>query len=261
MVVDEIVREHISTLGAGYSGQSMFDISEKYLQDVICVSSATTLKLEGMKMASQYLAGMKSRYYASAVGWGFAFPTFPGFDVIERVLDIIQMFISPFASSLIIQNIGLQIIHATALTIILPAGILMRFFSPTRDAGSFLIASALAFYFVLPFCYLINAQVMYHLYKEHIGYNMCSGFESQNEDYLFSQKNFDKDFYNKLGEEMLPSLSRDILDIDGGVAKKGFTAHLSYVIFQAVFLPAINMIMVVTFIKAGVKFFSQNMNE
>ena len=276
IVIDEIVKNHISDLGSGYSGQTMFDISEKYLQDMICVSSSTTMKLEGIKLASQYLAGMKSRFYASSYGWGFAFPTFPGFDVIERIVDLIQMFISPFASSLIVQNLGLQIIHATALTIVLPTGIFMRFFSPTRDAGSFLIASALAFYFVLPFCYLINAQVMYQMYREHIGYNMCSGLESQTQDYLFAQKSFDQDYYSRMTETMLPSLSRDFLDLSfepqkygidqgyGALKKQntvGFTAHLSYVVFQAVFLPAVNMIMVVTFVKAGVKFFSQNMNE
>ena len=178
------------------------------------------------------------------------------------------MFITPFAASLLVQYLGLQIIHATALTVVLPAGILMRIFPPTRDAGSFLIASALAFYFVFPFCYLINAHVMYYLYEEEFGHEMCSGFESQASDYLFDSK----DFYSSLGAQMLPSVSNDFVNLEttpvgspkntplGFVGVGGFTNHLSYVIVQAVFLPAVNMIMVVTFVKAGMKFFSQKLD-
>lgn len=226
-----------------------FEISGAYLQNVVCVSSATTLKLEGLKMASQYLAGMKSRFYAAAAGWGFSFPTFPGFDVIERAVDLILIFISPFTASLIVQGAGLEIVHATALTIVLPAGILLRVFPPTRDAGSFLIASAIAFYFILPAMYVINAQVMGQLYYEEFGYAMCSGGESTGNEYIFSKGSF----YDNLSFQMIPKIKEDM------IGTGGFTASLSYVAFQAVFLPALDMIMVVTFVTAGMKFFSQKM--
>lgn len=265
VVIDGITNEYVSTLDvAEMGGTTLFDVGGSYLQDTICLSTSVTLKLEGMKMAAQYLAGMKSRFYASASGWGFSFPTFPGFDVIERAIDMILMFITPFSASLLVQEVGLQIIHATALTIVMPAGILMRIFPPTRDAGSFLIASALAFYFVFPFCYLINAHVMQYLYYEEFRDYMCRAEESK------LNGGWNRDFYSSLSAQLLPDINKDFLSTGtrgvnvgwGGVSPaaakpSGFTAHLSYVIVQAVFLPAINMIMVVTFVKAGVKFFSQ----
>ncbi|MFH0927351.1 MAG: hypothetical protein V1822_02115 [Candidatus Micrarchaeota archaeon] len=246
IVVDGIANDYAAGLGMRAAGQGIFGIGQEYLQDTICLSSAATLKLEGLKLAAQYMAGMKGRFYASASGWGFSYQMFPGFDVIDRMIGMVEMFITPFAASLIVQRIGLQIIHATALTIVVPAGILMRVFPPTRDAGSFLIASALAFYFILPFCYLINAHVMGFLYQEEFKHAMCSGGDAQGQDYFFSTK----DFYSSLGVQMLPDVSEDIIRA---------STSLSYVAVQAVFLPALNMIMAVTFITAGAKFFSQKL--
>ncbi|MFA5108322.1 MAG: hypothetical protein WC492_02190 [Candidatus Micrarchaeia archaeon] len=239
VVVDKIVTDHW--------GASSFDLANNYLQKVTCITSATTIKLEGVKIGVQYLAGMKSRFYAAAAGWGFSFPTFPGFDVIDRAIDLIVMFITPFAASIMVQQMGLQLIHASAMTLILPAGIIMRVFSPTRDAGSFLMATAFALYFVMPFAFVMNAQIMTQLYVEEYGCDMCSGMESSTTDYLFTSGSF----YNSLSVQMLPSIKEDFIGNDG------MTKTLSYIAFQAVFLPAMNMILVVTFIKAGMKFFSQ----
>ncbi|MFH1306776.1 MAG: hypothetical protein ABIH83_03955 [Candidatus Micrarchaeota archaeon] len=249
IAVDGMITQYTSNLPTGYGGGNMFDIDHAYLQRIICVSTATTVKIEGMKTIAQYMAGMKSRFYAAQYGWGMSFPTFPGFDVIERALDLILMFISPFTASLIVQSLGLQIIHATALTLVLPAGILMRIFPPTRDAGSFLMASAIAFYFIFPFVYLINAHVMYQMYSDEFGYEMCSGREQETAGGIYKMDSF----YDSLSAQMLPSMTEDV------VGTGGFTKHLSYIAFQAVFLPAMTMIMVVTFVKSAMKFFSQKM--
>lgn len=243
--VDTVISMHASEIvgGAG-AGANAFTISENYLDKVSCLSSVMTMKLEGMKMGAQYLAGMKSRYYATA--WGFSMPTFPGFEVIERGLEMTQILITPFTASLFVQIIGLQIVHATALTIILPAGLLLRIFPVTRDAGSFLIAAAFAFYFIMPFTYMINAAVMNQMYQDEFGYSMCSGEQRADSKY-FVQKGR---FFDSLSLQMLPDFSEDLFK---------FTTHLSYVAFQSVFLPAMNMVLVVTFIRATLKFFSQKM--
>jgi len=249
ITVDGIVSAHVKDISPEYSGGGMFEVAHIYVQKVICISSATTIKLEGLKAAAQYLAAIKGRFYASLYGWGMSFPIFPGFDVIERATDLILMFISPFTASLIVQAVGLQIIHATALTLVLPAGILLRVFTPTRDAGSFLIATALGFYFIFPFTYLINARVMYQLYQQEFGYGMCSGKDAIGEDYMLRKGAF----YDSLSLKMLPSIKEDFIGIGG------FTTSLSYIAFQAVFLPAMTMVFVVTFVKAAMKFFSQKM--
>jgi hypothetical protein len=245
VVVDNLVTMHaVEIAGFGGPGANSFTIAENYLDKITCVSSMTTLKLEGLKMGAQYLAGMRSRYYASA--WGFSMPTFPGFEVIERGIETTQILITPFTASLFVQIIGLQIVHATAFTVILPAGLLLRIFPMTRDAGSFLMAAAFAFYFILPFTYLINAAIMTQLYQNEFGYAMCTGGDEVDSKY-FVQKG---DFFDSLFVQMLPKFNEDFFS---------FPSHLSYVAFQAVFLPSMNMVLVVTFIRATLKFFSQKM--
>jgi hypothetical protein len=199
--------------------------------------------MEGYKMALQYLAGMKSRYYASA--WGFAFPTYPGLDVLERAVDVLQMIIIPFTSSLYVQSIGLDIIRAAAMSLLMPAGILLRLFPPTRNAAGFMIASALGLYFVLPFSYIIGKEIVEPMYAKEFGRGMCTQ-DSSPYPLGFSGTMI----VNRISLELLPSISRDMLK---------FTQSLSYLALQSVFLPSLSMIITVTFIRTAVRFFGQAM--
>jgi hypothetical protein len=42
---------------------------------------------------------------------------------------------------------------------LLPGGLVLRFFPPTRDAGAFLIAVSFGFYVVFPMTYLVNLEI------------------------------------------------------------------------------------------------------
>jgi hypothetical protein len=59
-------------------------------------------------------------------------------------------------ASLKAQLLLLQLIQAFVGPLLLPAGIILRFFPPTRDAGAFIIAVAIGFYIVFPLTYVIN---------------------------------------------------------------------------------------------------------
>ena len=227
-------------------GGSLFDPAQAYLGRVICLSSATTVKLEGLKVGAQFLAGMKSAYYAGA--WGQQVPTFPGFEVIERAFDLVQTLIMPFASSLFVQSLGLQVIQGTALAFLLPVGVLLRIAPVTREAGSFLIAAAFGLYFILPFTYVIDAQVMGQLYEQQFGYAMCSGAGGSGDYFIGSGQ-----LYDSMAAQLLPHLKEDV------IGTNGFTTQLSYVALQAVFLPALGMVLVVSFIRSATKFFSQKL--
>ncbi|MDE1798223.1 MAG: hypothetical protein KGH63_02350 [Candidatus Micrarchaeota archaeon] len=227
-------------------GHNLFDPAQAYLSRVICLSSATTIKLEGLKVGAQYLAAMKSVFYAGA--WGQVVPTFPGFEVIERAFDLIQTLIMPFASSLFVQSLGLQIIQGTALLFLLPVGVLLRIAPVTREAGSFLIAAAFGLYFILPLTYIIDAQVMDQLYYGQFGHAMCSGSGGAGAYYVGSGQ-----MYDSMAAQLLPNLKEDI------IGNNGFTTQLSYVALQAVFLPALGMVLVVSFIRSATKFFSQKL--
>ena len=227
----------------GCSG-NMFDGAHAYVSQVICLSTTTAMQMEGYKIGLQYLSGMKSKYYAGP--WGFSFPTYPGFEVIERAVDLVQMFIIPFTSSLYVQVIGLDIIHACAITVLLPAAVLLRLFPPTREAGGFLMATAFALYFILPFTYLIHKEVMETLFYNEYGRGMCGGqpissVADANPNELFSS----------MAARLRPDrVAADLLK---------YPTLISYVAVQSVFLPALSMIFVVTFIRTATRFFSQGM--
>jgi len=54
----------------------------------------------------------------------------------------------------------MRFVQATALTIFIPLGIILRQFPPTRGAGAFVIALALGFYLVFPFAYILVTNVV-----------------------------------------------------------------------------------------------------
>ena len=222
----------------------MFDASNAYLSQVICLSTTTAIQMEGYKIGLQYFSGMKSRHYAGP--WGFSYPTYPGFEVIERAVDLVQMFIIPFTSSLYVQMIGLDIIHASAIVVLLPAAVLLRLFPPTREAGGFLMATAFALYFILPFTYLIHKEVMEPLFSQEFGHAMCGGQEISS-----VASAAPGELFMGMASRLRPDrVALDLLK---------FPTMISYIAVQSVFLPAFSMVLVVTFIRTATKFFSQGM--
>ncbi len=236
----------VDQITTSYAGGNMFDAAQGYLGRVACLSSAVSIKLEGYKMQFQFVSGMRSKFYAGV--WGFSYPTFPGFEVIERAADLIQMFIIPFASSIYVQLIGLDIIRGTAMAFLMPCGILLRLFPPTREAGGFMLASAFALYVVLPFTYLVDKEVMEPLYAQEFGAPMCADSAGVSS----AQLRHPNQLFDSLAFNLRPDLSKDLLSMPKSI---------SYVAIQAVFLPALSMIIVVTFIRTTLRFFSQGMME
>ncbi len=54
----------------------------------------------------------------------------------------------------------MRFVQATAISIFIPLGILLRQFPPTRGSGAFVIAFALGFYLVFPFAYILVTNVV-----------------------------------------------------------------------------------------------------
>ncbi len=106
------------------------------------------------------------------------YKVFPGLDAYLGIINVLTYGLTFIVSSLNAQLIFLTIIDATMSTLFLPAGILLRFFPPTREAGLFLIAASIAFQTVFPITYLINEQVLYGNYPEGIGYKGYGHCES-----------------------------------------------------------------------------------
>ncbi|MFN3909800.1 MAG: hypothetical protein ACK4J0_01025 [Candidatus Anstonellaceae archaeon] len=226
--------------------RSTFDFADQYLKKVICISTEANIKLEGLRLVLQYLSGLRARYYAYQFGWGFATLQFPGLDIVDRAIGLFNFILFPFTASVIVQTIGLQIIRTTAIALLLPAGIVLRFVPIFRDAGSFLIATAFVLFFALPFLYTIEGGVVLQMYKEDFNTEMCSGAKIGT-NYTYQSFQFVKD----ISLNLLPNLEQDLFS---------FFQHISYLILQALILPAINMILIVSGIQTLTKFISMRLD-
>ena len=226
-------------------GRDQFEIGRQYLDyitnDVIMPNVA---ELESLKLYSQWMGDVKARWGPGV--WSTIIPMFPTFILIERVVDFLLLFISPFISSLMAQMVVLEIIRGLALPFVLPAGVVLRIFPPTRDAGAFLIASAIGFDIIFPYTYVMH---------DHIVRTMVD-LDSQN-----GQNTCDQ-FYNIVTSGSTTK-SAAIMTQNGMIDFPSKICHpfsyLGYLLLQALFLPALSITLTVAFIKGTTKFISQKM--
>jgi hypothetical protein len=101
---------------------------------------------------------------------------FPGIDSVIGITNVIGYALIGVLSSLTTQLFILNVVQATMGTFFLPAGIVLRFFPPTREAGVFLIALAIGFQSIFPLVYVINQRVGNDLANQ--GFEVFKGFKS-----------------------------------------------------------------------------------
>jgi hypothetical protein len=231
-------------IAVGFAGDDMFAIGSRYLNYMSNdLSLRAVLFFEGLKMFAQYWGSMSFRWGLSV--WGLSSSGFPSFIVIERVADFLLLLVTPFSASLMVQEIILQVIQGIAIPFVLPVGAVLRIFPPTRDAGSFLMASALGFSIIYPFTYVMHQSIVPNMVKNAMGEE---GFEQvlvdrgQSDLWVFSP------IYKGYGY---------LFDVDNMIYKP--VIAISFLLLQALFLPALSMILTISFIKGIAKFFSQKM--
>jgi len=224
-----------------FAGGDPFEIGTTYLNVLSNhVMIKAVVALEATKSFAQFWGSMSFRWGLSV--WGVGVPGFPSFILIERVVDFILMLITPFTASLMVQQIILETIKGIAIPFVLPAGAVLRIFPPTRDAGSFLMASAISFQIIYPYTYVIHKDIV----DRQIA---SAGLEK-----TFSQQLRD------VGHENLSVFAiteQGLFDVDAMLFSP-FQA-ISFLLLQALFLPALSMIITIAFIKGLTKFFSQKL--
>jgi len=88
------------------------------------------------------------------------FRVFPGIDTFVSITNVLALGFVMVYGSLSAQLAFLNIIDAVMIPFVLPAGLILRFFPPTKEAGAFLIALAFAFQIVFPTAYVINGMAL-----------------------------------------------------------------------------------------------------
>jgi hypothetical protein len=124
---------------------------------------------------------------------------------------------------------------------VLPMGVVLRMFPPTRDAGAFFISTALAFQVIFPFTYVMHAQIVKGMlipdaYGDPVNYNtVMSG----------SGSGYMVEYISDNG----------IFDIQGMFWYP--LIGISFLLLQAIFLPALSITLTMAFIKGFNKFITQ----
>src|SRR3989338_1816541 len=222
-------------LSERFAGGDPYDIARKYLNYMSNdVAIGEVQWLYFVTLGSQYLGSWTEKRGCSP--WGVIMPTFPSFVVIERIAEFLLLVISPFAASLLVQSAIIEAIRGTMLPFVLPAGIVLRLFPPTRDASAFLISTAIAFGIVFPFTYVMHDAIVRPMVAE-------SGVTVSLEERLAADGKEDfRRFINESGE----------LDLDSTIFKPFRT--LSFILLQALFLPTLSITVTIAFIKGFTKF-------
>ncbi len=93
------------------------------------------------------------------------YKVFPGLDTFVQITNVLAFGLVSVYGSLSAQIAFLYFINATMIPFFLPAGLVLRFFPPTRDAGAFLISMAFGFQIVYPTTYLINKNIFEEVFE------------------------------------------------------------------------------------------------
>ena len=223
----------VKTFGGG---QDSFEIASSYLQYITNdIALEAVQRLQALAILMQWASSITMRFGASV--WGVVIPAFPALTVVERSVEFLLILLSPFTASLIVQQIGLQVIAGTMLPFVLPMGAVLRIFPPTRDAGAFLMATALGFGLVFPFTYVMHKAIV--------------------QDMLIPDAfNLEKDPDTVIAAQGATGVVGYVNE--GGLfkAKMLFSPLLkvSFLLLQAVFLPALSITLTIAFIKGFNKF-------
>ena len=219
------------------NGQDSFQVAGSYLQYMSHdISLAAMEKLQVLAMLAQWASSVTMRFGASV--WGVTLPAFPAMVVVERMVEFLLMMISPFTASLMVQQIGLQVIAGTMLPFVLPMGAVLRIFPPTRDAGAFLMASALGFGIVFPFTYVMHNSIVRGILVP-AAYNDIDAYSAALSNYgagKVASYISDSGLFNPWNMFWKPMVG------------------LSFLLLQSIFLPALSILLTVAFIKSFNKF-------
>ena len=218
------------------AGDDPFLIAHNYLNNLVwdqTLNLATTAFQ--YSVICQMLAAYRMMIGPGSLGTGFM-PN-AGLKAIAVCFDFIYSFFAGISASLMVQDIGLSIIQSFAFRIMLPLGILFRVFPFLRKAGAFLIALSLGLYVVYPLCFVMNKMIVDSVLPQIV----LPPIEANIESWLLTV--------------LSPFLPIALVGL------YSLMKSAAFLIPQAVFLPTLNLVITLTFIKNAARVLSQNFEE
>lgn len=158
-VSTEFANSLIKTFGLDVVGsaQSPPEAAAKILNSIIKDVEKARTDMYEIQMCTSILNTFYKRPGEAALS--VIYKLFPGIDLFATMSGVVVGSLIMLEASLKAQLELIQMIDALTPVLLLPAGIVLRFFPPTKDAGSFLLAVAISLQIVFPLTYVINAKV------------------------------------------------------------------------------------------------------
>ncbi|MCX6768236.1 MAG: hypothetical protein NTY83_00090 [Candidatus Micrarchaeota archaeon] len=256
--------EMANMAGTAIAGQPPIDASLRFLHKTINSGVMPAyMDLMSLDIKLTFWSALEGRQGPTV--WNFIAKQVTGLEPVISVVRVLTFTITTFFGTLGAQVIVFYLIQAL-MPIFLSAGVLLRFFPPTRDAGVYLIVFAISFQSMFPLLFTINAQIMDEMWQ-------LQGLGDSYDPYVAMPS----DLLGSEAPEYSPSWVSEIVGSTTGSSTGptttsqaiGFFPFVSFFRFYllgpffegiaslslpALFLPAIAMSITISFINALTKF-------
>jgi len=192
------------------------------------------------------------------------YKVFPGTDTFVSITNVIGFGLVSVYGSLSAQISILYFVDSTMKVFFLPAGLILRFFPPTRDAGAFLIALAFGAQIIFPTTYMINKDIF-----ESIGAqtyetrpwliaSLCGPFKYGVMGVLINPGTNPVFGFlpggAMIGNFLMRLTSETVLNLVSMSEFIPIMRHIASLSLLALFMPALSMMITIAFINAMTKF-------
>ena len=189
---------------------------------------------------------------------------FPGLDTFVSITNMLGFTLVTIYATVAAQVDFLYLIDATMQNLFLPAGLVLRFIPPTRDAGAFLISLAIGLQIIFPTTYIINKQIFEDVgavpYKSPtlLIQSICGPFKYGVAGFLLNPAA--NPIFGlipggkQLGATMSVVVSEGLLNMISMAEFIPIMRHIASLSLLGLFIPALSMMVTIAFINAMTKF-------
>ena len=221
-------------VGSGYTFNGIYHPS------LLAQSTGLTIGFLGLNTVLGIIAGLNINAQVIDISFSSA---------LNPIVNQIQYFIkilTTISISAMVQSSLLAVVATSAIAIILPTGLVLRTFYPTRKIGGFLVAVAIGTYVIFPMSYVLNANVLdtYSINSSNSSITQLSGSASQIESQVVT-----------LPSNPKISLITPIINAISGIGPafsslaSSIISDISYFILAAFILPAFSLVLTIISIK------------
>jgi hypothetical protein len=192
------------------------------------------------------------------------YKVFPGMDTFVSITNVIGFGLVSIYASVSAQIALLYFVDSTMRNFFLPAGLILRFFPPTRDAGAFLISLAFGMQIIFPTAYMINQAVFDDIGAEHyksryaLMWSLCGPLKYGAMGVLINPGT--NPIFGwipggaAIGTLLMRLVSETTLNLVSMSEFIPILRHISALSLLAIFIPALSMLITIAFINSMTKF-------